>query len=41
MTALLDLSLLSVVYVLMVFLLILIMNVLNNFCRLLIILFEA
>jgi hypothetical protein len=41
MTALLDLNLLSVVYVLMIFLLILIMNVLNNFCRLLIILFRA
>jgi hypothetical protein len=41
MTALLDLSLLSVAYVLMVHLLILIMNVLNSYCMLLMILFEV
>jgi hypothetical protein len=39
MTALLDLSLLSVAYVLMVLLFILIMNMLNSYCMLLIILF--
>jgi hypothetical protein len=39
MTALLDLSLLSVAYVLMVLLFILIMSMLNSYCMLLIILF--
>jgi hypothetical protein len=39
--ALLDLSPLSVVYVLVVHLLILIMNVLNNCCMLLIIMFDV
>jgi hypothetical protein len=39
MIALLDLSLLSVAYVIMVLLLILVMNVLNNCCMLLMIIF--
>jgi hypothetical protein len=39
MIALLDLSLLSVAYVLVVLLLILTMNVLNNYCMLLMIMF--
>jgi hypothetical protein len=39
MSALLDLSSLSVVYVLVVLLLILTMNMLNNYCMLLMIIF--
>jgi hypothetical protein len=41
MIALLDLSLLSVAYILMVLLFILIINVLNNYCMLLMIMFRV